>query len=78
MAAMVDRRKDIWKLLYSLVNCTTTDLNDVFAFINDILCKEHSLIRQSVRESTNRFQDTFILWLTSKLIKCFTFQDENM
>ncbi|KAL9884965.1 ATR serine/threonine kinase meiotic 41 isoform 1-T4 [Glossina fuscipes fuscipes] len=78
MAAMVGRRKDIWRLLYSLVNCTTTDLNDVFAFINDILCKEHSLIRQSTRESTNCFQDTFILWLTSKLIKCFTFQDENI
>uniref|UniRef100_A0A1A9WZ82 Serine/threonine-protein kinase ATR n=1 Tax=Glossina brevipalpis TaxID=37001 RepID=A0A1A9WZ82_9MUSC len=74
---VVDRRKNIWKLLYSLVNCTATDIKDVFGFISDILCKEHSLIRQSIREPTNRFQDTFILWLVNKLIKSFSFQEEK-
>ncbi|TMW41881.1 hypothetical protein DOY81_013039, partial [Sarcophaga bullata] len=47
---MSDRRKDMWKLLYSLVNRNETQLDDVF-------------------ESTNRFQDTFILWLVNKLVK---------
>lgn len=66
---MSDRRKDMWKLLYSLVNRNETQLDDVFVFVDDILCKEPSLIRYSVKESTNRFQDTFILWLVNKLVK---------
>ncbi|XP_065362796.1 serine/threonine-protein kinase ATR [Calliphora vicina] len=66
---MTDRRKDMWKLLYNLVNRNETELNDVFVFVDDILCKEPSLIRYSVKESTNRFQDTFILWLVNKLVK---------
>lgn len=66
---MTDRRKDMWKLLYSLVNRNESELNDVFVFVDEILCKEPSLIRYSVKDSTNRFQDTFVLWLVNKLVK---------
>lgn len=66
---MSDRRKDMWKLLYSLVNRNETELNDVFNCVDDILCKEPSLIKPSAKETNNRFQDTFILWLVNKLVK---------
>ncbi|XP_011187821.2 serine/threonine-protein kinase ATR [Zeugodacus cucurbitae] len=65
---MSTRRKDIWKLLYNLVSRDGTDLNDVFAFVDDILCREPSLIRPSLRELNNRFQDTFVLWIINKFI----------
>uniref|UniRef100_W8C8V5 Serine/threonine-protein kinase ATR n=1 Tax=Ceratitis capitata TaxID=7213 RepID=W8C8V5_CERCA len=65
---MSTRRKDIWKLLYNLVSREGTDLNDVFAFVDDILCREPSLIRPSLRELNNRFQDTFVLWIINKFI----------
>ncbi|KNC28437.1 Serine/threonine-protein kinase ATR [Lucilia cuprina] len=74
---MTDRRKDMWKLLYSLVNRNETELNDVFVFVDDILCKEPSLIRYSVKESTNRFQDTFILWLVNKLVKSLKVESDQ-
>lgn len=65
---MSTKRKDIWKLLYNLVSRDGTDLNDVFAFVDDILCREPSLIRPSLRELNNRFQDTFVLWIINKFI----------
>ncbi|XP_053950399.1 serine/threonine-protein kinase ATR [Anastrepha ludens] len=68
---MSARRKDIWKLLYDLVTRDGTDLNDVFAFVDGILCREPSLIRPSLRELNNRFQDTFVFWIISKFIKGF-------
>ncbi|XP_067639107.1 serine/threonine-protein kinase ATR [Eurosta solidaginis] len=66
---MSTRRKDIWILLYNLVARDGTDMNDVFTFVDDILCREPSLIRPSLRELNNRFQDTFVLWIVNKFIK---------
>lgn len=65
---MSGRRKDMWKLLYSIVNREDTGLQNVLTYVNDILCKDPSLLGQSSEESLNRFQDTFILWLVNKLL----------
>ncbi|XP_026848306.1 serine/threonine-protein kinase ATR [Drosophila persimilis] len=68
---MANHRKEMWKLLYSLVNRNGGNLSQAYAVIEDILCQEPSLISCSlVRELNNKFQDTFLLWLLNKLAKC--------
>lgn len=65
---MSNRRSEIWKLLYNLVKNNQSDSVDVFVFVEDIICKEPSLIRPfSLQEYNNKFQDTFIFWLISNL-----------
>lgn len=66
---MSGRRKEMWKLLYSIVNREDTSLRDVFAYVDDILCKDPSLLGQSSEEAVNQFQDAFILWLINKLLE---------
>lgn len=77
MVTMSERRKDMWRLLYNLVNRNETQLSDVFVFVDDILCKEPSLIRHSSKEATNRFQDAFIMWLINKLVGSLDIEQEN-
>lgn len=72
---MADRRKDMWRLLYSVVNRDETGLYDVLVFVDDILCQEPSLIRHSLKSNTNKFQDAFILWLVNKLLRSLNLAD---
>ncbi|XP_073836714.1 ATR serine/threonine kinase meiotic 41 [Musca autumnalis] len=72
---MADRRKDMWRLLYSVVNRDETGLLDILVFVDDILCKEPSLIRHSLKANTNKFQDAFILWLVNKLLRSLNLQE---
>ncbi|XP_034652037.1 serine/threonine-protein kinase ATR [Drosophila subobscura] len=68
---MANHRKEMWKLLYNLVNRNEGNLSQAYTVIEDILCQEPSLISCSlVRELNNKFQDTFLLWLLNKLAKC--------
>ncbi|XP_030556756.1 serine/threonine-protein kinase ATR [Drosophila novamexicana] len=77
---MSGRRKDMWKLLYSLVNRNQGNLSAVYNVVDDILCQDPSLIScSSVRELKNKFQDTFLLWLLNKLAGCLSeCADEGM
>ncbi|XP_022227139.2 serine/threonine-protein kinase ATR [Drosophila obscura] len=68
---MANHRKEMWKLLYNLVNRNEGNLSQAYTVIEDILCQEPSLISCSlIRELNNKFQDTFLLWLLNKLAKC--------
>ncbi|KAH8378097.1 hypothetical protein KR093_009279 [Drosophila rubida] len=68
---MTDRRKDMWKLLYSLVNRNKANLSAVYHVVDDILCQDPSLIScSSMGELENKFQDIFLLWLLNKLAVC--------
>ncbi|XP_030382288.1 serine/threonine-protein kinase ATR [Scaptodrosophila lebanonensis] len=70
---MSHRRKEMWKLLYNLVNGSETNLMAMYSVVDDILCQEPSLIScSSVRELNNKFQDTIVLWLLNKLAKCLS------
>lgn len=73
MSKMSGRRKDMWKLLYNLVNRNQGNLSAVYNVVDDILCQDPSLIScSSVRELKNKFQDTFLLWLLNKLAGCLS------
>lgn len=63
------QRNDMWKLLYNVVGKNQTDMNAIFAFVDDILCREPSLIRPySLRQLNNRIQDTFVEWLINEFV----------
>ncbi|XP_046866089.1 serine/threonine-protein kinase ATR [Drosophila willistoni] len=64
------RRKEMWKILYNVVNRSEIggNLEEVFNVIDEILCQEASLISGS--EFNCKFQDTFLLWLLNKLAQC--------
>ncbi|ALC39342.1 mei-41 [Drosophila busckii] len=63
---MSDKRIDMWKLLYSLVNRNQANLSAVYNVVDDILCQDPSLISCStVRD--DKLQDNFLLWLLNKL-----------
>ncbi|XP_017860221.1 PREDICTED: serine/threonine-protein kinase ATR [Drosophila arizonae] len=68
---MSGRRKDMWKLLYNLVNRNQSNLSAVYNVVDDILCQDPSLIScSSVNELKSEFQDAFLLWLLNKLSVC--------
>ncbi|XP_060666680.1 serine/threonine-protein kinase ATR isoform X1 [Drosophila nasuta] len=68
---MTGRRKDMWKLLYNLVNRNKANLSAVYHVVDDILCQDPSLIScSSMDELQNEFQDIFLLWLLNKLSVC--------
>ncbi|KAH8263542.1 hypothetical protein KR044_010268 [Drosophila immigrans] len=68
---MTGRRKDMWKLLFSLVNRNKANLGAVYHVVDDILCQDPSLIScSSMDELQNKFQDIFLLWLLNKLAVC--------
>lgn len=66
---MVDRRKEMWKLLYNVVSRENTGLLEIFSCVDDILCNELSLLGQFSEMSVNKFQDTLILWLVNQLLR---------
>lgn len=70
---MSGRRKDMWKLLYNLVNRNQSNLSAVYNVVDDILCQDPSLIScSSVNELKSEFQDAFLLWLLNKLSVCLS------
>ncbi|KAH8403296.1 hypothetical protein KR222_009973 [Zaprionus bogoriensis] len=77
---MSEQRKDMWKLLYTLVTRNHDNLPTVYHVIDDILCKHPSLICcTSLPELLCEFQDVFLLWLLNKLAVCLSkCQDERL
>lgn len=71
---MSGKRKDMWKLLYNLVNRNKANLSAVYHVVDDILCQDPSLISScsSVEELKDKFQDIFLLWLLNKLTVCLS------
>ncbi|XP_034474679.1 serine/threonine-protein kinase ATR [Drosophila innubila] len=71
---MSGKRKDMWKLLYNLVNRNKANLSAVYHVVDDILCQDPSLISScsSVEELKYKFQDIFLLWLLNKLTVCLS------
>lgn len=65
---MSDERKDVWKVLYTMVNRNQANLEAVYSVVDNILCRDPSLICcSSLLEVRNEFQDVFLLWLLNKL-----------
>lgn len=71
---MSGKRKDMWKLLYNLVNRNKANLSAVYHVVDDILCQDPSLISScsSLEELQHKFQDIFLLWLLNKLSVCLS------
>ncbi|KAL7740317.1 hypothetical protein ACLKA6_018761 [Drosophila palustris] len=71
---MSGKRKDMWKLLYNLVNRNKANLSAVYHVVDDILCQDPSLISScsSLEELQHKFQDIFLLWLLNKLTVCLS------
>lgn len=76
---MSEQRKDVWKLLYNMVNRNQANLAAVYSVVDNILCQDPSLICcSSLLETRNEFQDVFLRWLLNKLAACLSrCQDEG-